>query len=94
MIIILSAKKKQQRQDERDRIAIEGKFRQGKRCFGLDLIKTKLAETNKTAIAITFLILNLEKLLRFFILFFMANYYVKDSFSFQASGLKMMKTLH
>ena len=53
--------RKQTRQDELDRIPIEGKFGQGKRRFGLSKIMCKLADTSATAIALAFLVLNLEK---------------------------------
>ena len=49
------------RQDELDRIPIEGKFGQGKRRFGLGRLMTKLASTSETAIALCFLVMNLEK---------------------------------
>jgi len=55
---------------ERYRIPIEGKFGQGKRRFSLDLIMTKLAVTSGSAISVIFLVMNLEKLLRDFLLFF------------------------
>lgn len=51
----------QARQDELDRIPIEGKFGQGKRRFGLGRLMTKLASTGETAIALCFLVMNLEK---------------------------------
>ena len=51
------------RQDEIDRIAIEGKFGQGKRRFSLSLIMAKLARTSEAAIAISFIVMNLEKIL-------------------------------
>ena len=51
----------QARQDELDRIPIEGKFGQGKRRFGIGRLMTKLASTGKTAIALCFLVMNLEK---------------------------------
>ena len=60
----MKAAKKQARQDELDRIPIEGKFGQGKRRFGLNRIMAKLANTSKTAIAITFIVMNLEKWLK------------------------------
>jgi hypothetical protein len=53
--------RKQTRKDELDRIPIEGKFGQGKRRFSLSKIMCKLAETSAAAIAIAFLVLNLEK---------------------------------
>jgi len=43
---------------------IEGKFGQAKRRFSLNRVMTKLANTSETAIAITFLVINLEALLK------------------------------
>ena len=60
----LRQEKLQLRQDEIDRIPVEGKFGQGKRRFGLGLIKTKLAETTKSSIHISFIVMNLEKWLK------------------------------
>ena len=57
------------RQDERDRIPIEGKFGQSKRRFSLDRVMTKLAITSQCSIALTFLMINLEKGLRLLFLF-------------------------
>ena len=51
------------RQDEIDRIAIEGKFGQGKRRFTLGRIMAKLAQTSEATIAISFIVMNLEKIL-------------------------------
>ena len=56
--------RKQARDDEKVRNAIEGKFGQGKRRFSLDRIMAKLAHTAETTIAIAFLVMNLELLLR------------------------------
>jgi len=72
----LRDKKRQRQQDERDRIPIEGKFGQGKRRFGLDLIMAKLADTSESVIAITFIVMNLEKWLKklFFALFSCLRY--------------------
>jgi hypothetical protein len=53
-------KEKQAASDERIRNAIEGKFGQGKRRFGLNLVMAKLDNTSQTAIAITFLVMNLS----------------------------------
>jgi len=61
---------KQFRQDEIDRIPIEGKFGQAKRRFGLSRIMCKLAKTAETAIAMTFLVMNLEKWLKVFLFVF------------------------
>ncbi len=73
----MAAQKKQHRQDELDRIAIEGKFGQGKRRFSLGRVMAKLASTSETAIAITFLVLNLEKILRDFLCSFLRRYTTK-----------------
>ena len=63
--------KKQAQDDEGFRNTIEGKFGQAKRRFSLNLVMTKLPETSETSIAITFLVVNLSKLLRqFCVLFF------------------------
>ncbi len=62
--------KKQAWQDEIDRIPIEGKFGQAKRRFGLARIMCKLAQTSETAIAMTFLVMNLEKWLKVFLFVF------------------------
>ena len=70
---LLSKKHQQQklsRQDEIDRIPIEGKFGQAKRRFSLSRIMCKLAKTSETAIAIIFLVMNLEKMLKVLLLFF------------------------
>lgn len=56
--------KQQARQDEKVRVWIEGKFGQAKRRFSLARVMAKLADTAQTAIAITFLVLNLERWLR------------------------------
>jgi hypothetical protein len=65
-------RKIQARQDELDRIPIEGKFGQAKRRFSLSKIMCKLAQTSETAIAVTFIVLNIERWLKaiLFYLFF------------------------
>ncbi len=57
-------KKKQAKEDERVRNAIEGKFGVSKRRFSLNRVMAKLPHTSQTAIAITFLVMNLSTLLR------------------------------
>ena len=52
------------RQDEVDRIDIEGRFGTAKRRYGLDKIMGKLTHTSEGIIAIIFLVMNLEKVLR------------------------------
>jgi hypothetical protein len=55
---------KEARLDERIRIAIEGKFGNGKRRYGWDRIMTKLKDTSETAIGVTVLVMNMEKIVR------------------------------
>ena len=59
--------RQQARDDESVRVAVEGKFGQSKRRFGLGRVMAKLAQTAETMIAITCLVMNLEKRLRRFI---------------------------
>ena len=53
-----------EREDEATRVAIEGKFGEGKRSYGLDCIATKLKETSETTIYMAFLMMNLMKMAR------------------------------
>jgi hypothetical protein len=89
------ASKKIARQDEIDRIPIEGKFGQGKRRFSLSRIMCKLSQTSETAIAIVFLVMNLEKLLRlallYFFCLFMGSFYVRKK---DKNSALLMKKLH
>ena len=64
--------RQQEREDAGIRNAIEGKFGQGKRRFGLDRIRTKLATTSATVIALTLLVMNLERWLRHLLWCFLA----------------------
>lgn len=64
----------QQLQDERFRNAIEGKFGQAKRRFSLGRIMAKLSLTAESSIAITLLVMNLELLLKQFLIFFFARF--------------------
>lgn len=64
--------KKQAQEDERIRNNIEGKFGISKRRYSLGRVMAKLPHTCETAIAITFLVMNLSALLRqVFLSFFM-----------------------
>jgi transposase, IS5 family len=60
----LVAIRKQTLEDAKVRNQVEGKFGQAKRRFSLNRVMTKLANTSETAIAITFLVMNLEMLLK------------------------------
>jgi hypothetical protein len=55
-------------EDEKSRIPIEGKIGNGKRRYGLDRVKAKLKDTSETVIGVTILVMNLEKILRDFLL--------------------------
>lgn len=74
---ISKSDKKQAQLDERVRNCIEGKFGEGKRRFSLNRVMTKLADTSKTAIAISFLAMNLSTLLRQFFGFFYVCFKIK-----------------
>ena len=63
-IEVLKTQKKQQRQDEIDRIEIEGKFGVGNRRFSLDRIMMKLRATSEHSAALIFMMINLNKILR------------------------------
>ena len=72
----LKQAKLRQRQDELDRIPIEGKFGQGKRRFSLDRIMAKLAETSEAVIMVSFIVMNLEKILSSILLFVLNVYWL------------------
>jgi hypothetical protein len=67
---IVAVEKRQFIDDQRQRNAVEGKIGQGKRRFGLGLIREKLAVTQRSAIALSVLVMNLEKLLGLLFAFF------------------------
>ncbi len=52
------------RQDASERNAIEGKFGEGKRKYGLGLIRARLATTSEAVISLQLLVMNLERRLR------------------------------
>ena len=70
----LAAIRKQTLEDAKVRNQIEGKFGQAKRRFSLNRVMTKLANTSETAIAITFLVMNLEKLLKLLAFLFFSGF--------------------
>ena len=69
---LLAEDKRQFLDDQRQRNAVEGKIGQGKRRFGLGLIREKLAVTQGSTIALNVLVMNLEKLLELLFVFFTA----------------------
>jgi IS5 family transposase len=56
------ADKKQEYQDNTDRIEVERAFSLSKRCYGMGLIRTKLEETTLTSIALSVFVTNLFKI--------------------------------
>jgi hypothetical protein len=58
--------KKRQREDETDRIPIEGKFGNAKRKGTLQRVMAKLADTSRTVVTIGLIALNLDTVLRLF----------------------------
>jgi hypothetical protein len=56
--------KKQQRQDETDRVEVERQFSHAKGSFGLGLIRARLKETSETAIALSIIALNIAHIVR------------------------------
>lgn len=61
---LCAEQKRQERKDAGDRNAVEGKFGEGKRCYGLNRIMCRLEETSETQIVLIFLVMNLNKILR------------------------------
>ena len=62
---MMREEKKRQRQDEADRIPIEGKFGNAKRKGTLQRVMAKLAITSRTVVSIGLIVLNLDTVLRF-----------------------------
>ncbi len=63
--------RKIERQDAVERNAVEGKFGEGKRLYGLGLIRAHLQATSETVVAMQLLVLNLERRLRLFLTLFL-----------------------
>ena len=57
-----SKEKKQEYQDNIDQIEVERSFSLSKRCYGMDLIRTKLYDTTLTSIALSVFVTNLFKI--------------------------------
>ncbi|WAH37510.1 IS5 family transposase [Alicyclobacillus dauci] len=71
--------KQMERQDSAERNAIEGKFGEGKRRYGLDRIRARLENTSLTVISLQILVMNLERWLR--VLFAFCLQLLKSLFS-------------
>ncbi len=67
---LVAAEKQQFIDDQRQRNAVAGKIGQGKRRYGLGLIREKLAVTQGSTIAINVLVMNLQKLLELLFMLF------------------------
>jgi IS5 family transposase len=63
------------RRDASERNAIEGKFSEGKRGYGLGLIKASLQQTSETVIVLQLLVMNLERQLRVLFFTFFKSYF-------------------
>jgi IS5 family transposase len=72
---VLKEQKKLERQDVGIRNAVEGKFGEGKRLYGLGRIMARLKETSETVIAMQLLVMNLERRLRILLLKFFRAYF-------------------
>lgn len=79
---------RQAQQDARIRNAIEGKFGQGKRRFSLNRVMAKLPHTAATSLAITVLVMNLERRLRPLVLFFICL-----THRYPAEGIARLRSL-
>lgn len=66
-----------ERADASIRNAVEGKFGEGKRKYGLSRLRTKLIETCETSIGIALYVMNLERKLWDLLLFFL-NWFCKS----------------
>ena len=62
--LMMKAERLIERQDAKNRNAVEGKFGEGKRKYGLDRIVAKLKETSESVIVLQFMVMNLEHKLR------------------------------
>ena len=82
---VMREEKKMAREDELVRNAIEGKFGEGKRRYSLNCIRAKLPETSGSVIAMTFLVMNLEKLLKGDFLRFWRQWIIPNILGYQRS---------
>jgi hypothetical protein len=67
---LVAAERRQFINDQRQRNAVEGKIGQGKRRYGLGLIREKLSAAQASSIAMNILVMNLQKLLELLFVFF------------------------
>lgn len=81
--------KKQEYQDNTDRIEVERSFSLSKRCYGLGLIRTKLYDTTLTSIALSVFVMNLFKI-QARILFVLIELWNLIAYQFADYELKMV----
>lgn len=72
---LLKEQKRQERADASIRNAVEGKFGEGKRAYGMNRIMARLRETSETVIAMQLLVMNLEQWLRILLAYFFRRYF-------------------
>ena len=65
---VYAAQCRLEREESGERNEVEGKFGVGKRIYRLDRIPTKLKDTSETTIHLVFLVMNIERRLRVFLL--------------------------
>ena len=65
--------RRHEREDAGKRNEVEGKFGEGRRKYGLDLIRGKLPETSESMMALQFIIMNLWRMLRDSLSFFLES---------------------
>ena len=67
---LYAEQKEQERRESGERDAVEGKFGEGKRSYGLQRLRCRLQETSEVEIVLIFLVMNLKKVLRELFVFF------------------------
>ena len=72
--------KKQEYQDNTDRIEVERTFSLSKRCYGMSCITTKLEKTQLTSIALSVFVINLFKMQRRILFAFLHLYRIWDRY--------------
>ncbi|OPZ83694.1 MAG: hypothetical protein BWY74_04397 [Firmicutes bacterium ADurb.Bin419] len=72
---VLRTQHKQERQDAGIRNAVEGKFGEAKRKYGLGRIMTRLMGTSETVISLQLLVMNLERKLRLLLYYFFKEHF-------------------
>ncbi|MEW5786140.1 MAG: transposase [Bacillota bacterium] len=77
---------KQAHRDALDRNCSEGKFGEGKRRYGLNLIKTKLQETSETVIIMNLIVMNLTHVYRGLFVFFCKEHILRFQSENYAAG--------